>query len=514
MDVRILQSYHLPQPIGKPIAKCVAAQDWLAIKVLPQRIHIFFKESLREIWRFPADPIEISQDGLYKSSETVSGLAISFLVLTADGSIWRIPLAQRQKRNIDVDSQDPSPLRQIRKIIDEYNSLFSPPTLITVTDVHKILQQPRICALRPHNLFNRNGMLMISEDGEIGFLSLVNRLPSNQVLFRHEQRIEGDLSAYENSVNANSFNFVTQVSDDLAMVAFNSSQKFQEEILLTGYSNGLVLFQPLILDAPPPCAITALNESLQAIYTLSIKREVTDESELLLLRPLIEEKVDNAFLFVGSEGTIALMCMAPKKNDDSNVKSIAYKEYFVPAPVHSSFAFKNRLIVTVEDGNIVVINFDRDMFSEGIVTLSYHCISDQGSNDGILYALSNNGRLIRSSFKTTSEDKPSYMMSNEELKEKTKNQLNNIAELTTKQTTLEKTNQLLNSAIAARNLVIPELQRLYKKRDKAADSNPPLKVECYPVTMSTSLNGSVINRTFVKVRLTSQLGINWTHMWS
>ncbi|CAG8447078.1 5127_t:CDS:10 [Cetraspora pellucida] len=534
MDVRILQSYHLPRPIGKPIAKCVAVQDWLAIKVLPQRIHVFFKETLREIWRFPADPIEISQDGLYKSSETTSSLAVSFLVLTADGSIWRIPLAQRQKRNIDVDSQDSSPLRQIRKINDannnkslpqastfestrnisastvaEYNSLFPPPTLITVTDVHKILQQSHICALRPHNLFNRNGMLIISEDGEIGFLSLVNRIPSNQVLFRHDaQSAEGDLSAYENSENTDSSNFVTQISDDLAMVAFNSSQKFQEEILLTGYSNGLVLFQPLILDAPPPCAITALNESIQAIYTLSIKRVVTDESELFLLRPLIEKKVDNAFLFVGSEGTIALMCMAPKKNDDSNVKSIAYKEYHVPAPVHSSFAFRNRLIVAVEDGNIVIINFDRDMFSEGklvslhtipiyfpkgIVALSYHCIVGQDSSDGILYALSNDGRLIRSSFKTTSEDKPTYMMSNEELKEKIKNQLSNIAELTAKQTTLEKTNQLLNSAIAARNLVIPELQRLYKKRDKATDNNPPLKVECYPVAMSTSLNGSVIN---------------------
>ncbi|CAG8598952.1 6353_t:CDS:10, partial [Cetraspora pellucida] len=546
MDVRILQSYHLPRPIGKPIAKCVAVQDWLAIKVLPQRIHVFFKETLREIWRFPADPIEISQDGLYKSSEATSSLAVSFLVLTADGSIWRIPLAQRQKRNIDVDSQDPSPLRQIRKISDannkslpqvatfestrnisastvaEYNSVFPPPTLITVTDVHKILQQSHICALRPHNLFNRNGMLMISEDGEIGFLSLVNRIPSNQVLFRHDaQSAEGDLSGpkitchlinilyknvpYENSANTNSSNFVTQISDDLAMVAFNSSQKFQEEILLTGYSNGLVLFQPLILDAPPPCAITALNESIQAIYTLSIKRVVTDESELFLLRPLIEKKVDNAFLFVGSEGTIALMCMAPKKNDDSNVKSIAYKEYHVPAPVHSSFAFRNRLIVAVEDGNIVVINFDRDMFSEGklvslhtipiyfpkgIVTLSYHCIVGQDSSDGILYALSNDGRLIRSSFKTTSEDKPTFMMSNEELKEKIKNQLSNIAELTAKQTTLEKTNQLLNSAIAARNLVIPELQRLYKKRDKATDNNPPLKVECYPAAMSTSLNGS------------------------
>ncbi|KAF0468358.1 hypothetical protein F8M41_025816 [Gigaspora margarita] len=331
-------------------------------------------------------------------------------------------------------------------------------------------------------------------------------------------------------MNTNSSNFVTQISDDLMMVAFNSSQMLKGEILLTGYSNGLVLFQPLILDAPPPCAITSLNEPIQAIYTLSIKRETADESELPLLRPLIEEKVDNAFLFVGFKGTIALMCMAPKKkNDDSDVKSIAYKEYYVSAPVHSSFAFKNRLIVAVEDGNIVVINFDRDMFSEdklvslhtipiyfpkGIITLSYHCIAGQDSGDGILYTLSNGGRLIRSSFKTTSEDKPTYMMSNEELKEEIKKQLNNIAELTAKQTALEKTNQLLNSAIAARNLVIPELQHLYKRRDKAKDKNPPLEVECYPIAMSTSLNGSVINRTFLKVRLTSRLGINWTHMWS
>ncbi|CAG8597151.1 24586_t:CDS:10 [Dentiscutata erythropus] len=551
MDIRILQSYHLPRPLGKPITKCVATQDWLAVKVVPQRIHVFFKEALREIWRFPADPIEISQDGLY--SETTSGSAVSFLVLTADGSIWRIPLVQRQKRNYEADSQDPTPLRQIRRIsetnnnksllqtsqasqasifgparniatttVAEYNSLFSPPTLITVTDVHKILQQARICSLRPYNLFNRNGMLIISEDGEIGFLSLVNRIPSNQVLFRQDtQNTENDLSDIFLDTSNNYSAQLTKVIDDKGNIVIFDIKNYienkyfppsyyyrlKEEILLTGYSNGLVLFQPLITDAPPPCAVTSLNESIQAIYTLSIKRKVTNESELSILRPLIEEKVDNAFLFVGFKGTIALMCMAPLKND-SDVKSIAYKEYYVPAPVHSSFAFKNRLIVAVEDGNIVVINFDRDMFSEGklvslhtipiylpkgIIVLSYHCIVGQDSSDGVLYALSSDGRLIRSSFKTTSEDKPTYMMSNEELREEIKKQLNNIAELTAKQTTLEKTNQLLNSAIAARNLVIPELQRFYKRRDKAKDKNPPLEVECYPITMTTSLNGIMIN---------------------
>jgi len=76
--------------------------------------------------------------------------------------------------------------------------------------------------------------------------------------------------------------------------------------------------------------------------------------------------------------------------------------------------------------------------------------------------------------------------------------------------------QELNPAITARNEVVHELQRVYKKRETGQlDKNDsPLDVECFPITMPSSMNGSVTPRIFLRIRLTSRIGIEWSKWWS
>ncbi|CAG8630862.1 391_t:CDS:10 [Acaulospora morrowiae] len=562
MESKILSSYQLPRPTGKKILiKCVASRDWLAVKVLSNRIHVFFREILREIWNFSNDPVEILQDKLYKPLEKENQSSVNFLVLTSDGSIWRIQSqAPKKRRNFEAELEESkdSPSRQVRKIdgssgdstttqnvvhnrdySTEFHSRLLPPSIITVTEGHKVFHQKNTCAIRSCNLFNTHGIMMMCHDGEIGFLSLINQTPTNKIIFQPETLVRSDpqnpqvtclLCPYDPKKigNANDPNFgsSSRISSELAMIAFGSPN-LQQEMLLTGYSNGLICYQSLVIHAPSPGVVTALKEPIQSIYTLSLKRESVDESRIV--RTPITEKLHNAFLIVGTKCTIALMAVATKTNGDSDKKSIAYKEYYVSEPIHSSFLFKNRLILAAGTGRIIVMNFDDIVFSGdklvslytipaylpmGIVELCYHCDEDKSSNGGILYALSREGKLIRASFLMTNENKPKHLMNAAEMKNEIRIKLNRIAELSAQQDELEKINELLNGAIAARNMVIPELQRLYKRRDSAKDKSPPLKVECYPVTTSTSLAGSVVHRAYLKIRLTSNLGINWSQYWS
>lgn len=76
--------------------------------------------------------------------------------------------------------------------------------------------------------------------------------------------------------------------------------------------------------------------------------------------------------------------------------------------------------------------------------------------------------------------------------------------------------QELNPAIIARNEVVQELQRVYKKREAGQldKNNSPLNVECFPITLPCSMNGSITQRIFLRIRLTSRIGIDWSKWWS
>ncbi|CAG8438334.1 3711_t:CDS:10 [Acaulospora colombiana] len=437
METKILSSYQLPRPTGKLLIICVVSSDWVAVKVLSNRVHVFFKETLKEIWNFSEDPVEILRDGLYMSLDAQIDSSASFLVLTSDGSIWRIQSSvQKKRRSLEAGLNEniDSPLRQVRRVNEvsgenaalqplapittpsndlstELHSCLSPPSIVTVTESHK----KDICELRSSYLFNTHGIVMMCQDGEIGFLSLTNQIPTNQIIRHPEMSTRSDSQSREitcsltGNIDDSTSNSPSPISSELALIAFGAPN-LQQEMLLTGYSNGLICYQSLVTNASSPGVVTALKEPIQSIYTLSLKRELVDESRVIRRTPATE-KLHNAFLIVGAQCTIALMAAVKGSSEDSNKKSIAYKEYYVPEPIYSSFLFR-------------------------------------------------------------------HLMNRSEMESEIKVKLNKIAELSALQDEMEKTNELLNEAISARNMIIPEFQRLYKRRDSATDNkNPPLKVE-------------------------------------
>ncbi|CAG8438317.1 10140_t:CDS:10 [Diversispora eburnea] len=404
-------------------------------------------ETLKEILNFPSDPIDI----LTNKIEEESSSSVCFLVLTFDGSIWCIQSPIQRKKRINDEEKDQkgdnddcddktlqnstfnsSNLLLLSNNLPPFEtSIFSSPSIINVTNDEKIFQ-------KANNNKNYNSLSKLSISNTI-------------------------------------------ISKELASITF-------------GYSNGLIYYHPLIMNNN--------NEPIQAIYALSLKREV-DESKVI--RNVIinnNEKPCNAFLIVGTKFTVAIMTNGGGNNssgDDGDGKldddeksdenSIAYKEYYVSEPIHSSLLIKNRLILAVETGKILIMNFDNIMFSQGklvtlytipvyfprgIIRLCHYNVEDNKSCEGILYALSLEGKLIRA----------------KEMQSEVKNKLNRIAEFSTKQEELEKINE-----------------------DDINQS--PLKVECTPFILPISLTGSVVvNRAHIKIRLSSLLGINWSQYWS
>ena len=85
IELEILNTYRLPRPIGPVVAKSFKTYDWLAVRVLPKLFHIFINGSLRQIWRFPAEPVEISLEHSVQNDDF-----ISVLVATADGAVFRM----------------------------------------------------------------------------------------------------------------------------------------------------------------------------------------------------------------------------------------------------------------------------------------------------------------------------------------------------------------------------------------------------------------------------------------
>ncbi|CAI2184600.1 3233_t:CDS:10 [Funneliformis geosporum] len=475
MDANIINIYDLPRPLSNIIIKHVGInQDWMVVKIIPFKIHVFCKETLKEIWKFPFDPIDICQDFLYDSINSYStseksNVNMSFLVLTKDGSIWKIQSnVQRNKRTFDShqSNENTSPMqsRQIRKnnVFDSnysqkishlsnngYYNLFTTPPIFTAGSECLIFSKEGLCSLFPCNLFNDNGILLGKKDGEIGFLSLKDGIVSEYNLFVPIDNTE-----------------------EVYLYALSS---YDTDLLITGYSSGILSFHYFFKGNVESDIFTSLNESIQAIYTLHLKQDEETRLGSSLFRPKPKlSTVHNTLLIVG---------------------------VFCPEPS----SFLNRLVVTAGEGRIIVINFDRNMFS------------DVGSFDGILYALTVGGRLIRSQFSVTSDQTPKQMMSVEQLKEEIHKQTIIIKELTSKQVALDKLNAELNPAIIVRNEVIHELQRVHQKREtdqQLDENNLPLIVEYFPIIMPISMNGSVTQRIFLRIRLTSRIGIQWSKWWS
>ncbi|KAG9285794.1 hypothetical protein G9A89_013219 [Geosiphon pyriformis] len=484
LETRIEATFQLPRPVGSAFLKCLEGwHDWVTVRVIPNSLHIFSKGKLTEIWRFRAEPIDVSLDALQSNS---SHMGSSVLVTTGDGAIWRIQTpVQRKKRNFDSQSDEP--------LIDHQSQAF--------------LQ-------RQHETF-------VSKDNQISRVKGPKNVSEVELILRPTTQVNSS-NAYKNNASYNSCNLIS--SDFLPVISSSENVFFETDILLLGSQSGMVYFQPITENAqadPEPIAAFT-GEPVAAIYTLYIDDQPTTSSNIM-----IQEKHHNSMIMVGAYGTINLILVSRPSHDSS--PSIICKDYYVSCPVFSSVLFKNRLIIAAQDGQAMLLDFSQNVLVDGkllpinfiplelpknIIRMSCHAQPYLDPHDGLLFILLQDGRLIRVQLSLMSQEKPQALLPINELKRGIKEQLNIIAENSVNQAEIDKIQQLLNSAIISRNLVIHELQAFRKKRKVSKeDQNLPFDFDCLPITIPIS-SGTITNRTYLKVRLTSRLGIDWSQGWA
>lgn len=96
-----------------------------------------------------------------------------------------MPTQLRQTRKINEVGSTSSKFSSQNIYQPNKNSycLFVPPPVFTVGSEYLIFSKEGLCSLFPCNLFNDDGILLRTKDGEIGFLSLIDRIISENSLF-------------------------------------------------------------------------------------------------------------------------------------------------------------------------------------------------------------------------------------------------------------------------------------------------------------------------------------------
>nr|CAG8472621.1 14015_t:CDS:10 [Entrophospora candida] len=541
MEIQIKTSYRLPTPtikniFLKPFNK--KDQDYIIIiiKILPNRLHLFYKNILKEIWKFPFDIIDVtlvnsSSNHSYSNSKEVNKFdwIITCIVLDDNGNFWRVEShikREKSERTFDPLNNQSSTFTSDTTGLNLVSKRMHPIEFYEKDIIYKYTKS-NIYYLMPYDISNVHGILTRCENGEMEFLSMnddYKSLNSNSLNYSINQE-----SILKGKKPADSS--ISLINHDFASLIFGL-ENLQEEIFLTGYSDGLITFQTL---NSVPEALTTLNEPIQAIYSICLKFESTPESSILYFTRRNSDDIHNAFIIVGEEGTITLITIDSASKQDSTIASIAYKEYHVPNTVHSSFLYKvgntlssiihNRSIMSVDKGQIISLNFDQVIYkNEQFITLNPDfidfpngcvriCCLNEFDDGGILCGIFRDGRFIFGKFTFTDSN---------QLKRQIRKQLNSIAKCSSRQNEYEKLIQNLNSAQIIRNNVLNNLHKIKKKKDDIiinsnsnnGDDYHFIKVECSPIFLSSLLTSSITNKTFLKIRLKNRLGIDWSKHWS
>ncbi|CAG8505003.1 13074_t:CDS:10 [Ambispora gerdemannii] len=566
LETRIEKTFILPPLIAGNSSTVIKSveEDGLAIRVHPDSLHVFYNNSLKEVWKFPAELVDFSLDTLYSpnvvnnNNSNMNNKQKYILVSTADGSVWRIQTpVQRNKRRFDTDAKS-------NNLNDNHTNssrtLFSPPIITNVRSEHQIYKKASliffiypigICKIHPIILADVSGLLICCLNGELVFISTINQLPNNQVLYRphkpinQEEKLTLTISnnSYDysltlyllrpllargngNYLNQDYQNFITlDVFNELLCSgdAYHPMITDQTDILITGTSKGWVSYQPLVFDTPDPIPFASMDEPMNAIYTLHINHENTSASN-----SNVNVIAHNAMILVGAQGTIKLLFV--KENDLNSQEKVLFREYYVPGPVYSSTLYMNRLTLAVKDGRTMYLDFSYHVIIDGKLApinsksidipknMLDLCYSRNSNDNGRLFAISKDGKLIRNTLTIENEQvpqkNPHFKLSTSEIRNALKKQIESISECSAKQRDLEIIQKELNSAIMTRNLDICELRLLRKNRAKNLNNKKNLFVcDCHPMTISTSLTGSVVQRTYLKVKLLSRLAINWNQEW-
>nr|CAG8576410.1 7385_t:CDS:10 [Entrophospora candida] len=300
--------------------------------------------------------------------------------------------------------------------------------------------------LIPCDISNVHGILTRCENGEMEFLSMNDDYKSLNSNSLNCSISQGSILKGKKPTDSS----ISLINHDFASLIFGL-ENLQEEIFLTGYSDGLITFQTL---NSVPEALTTLNEPIQAIYSICLKFESTPESK----------------------DTITLITIDSASKQDSTIASIAYKEYHVPNTVHSSFLYKNRSIMSVDKGQIISLNFDQVIYkNEQFITLNPDfidfpngcvriCCLNEFGDGGILGGIFQDGRFIFGKFTFTDSNINFQNLSSNQLKRQIRKQLNSIAKCSSRQNEYEKLIQNLNSAQIIRNNVLNNLHKIKKKK--------------------------------------------------
>ncbi|CAG8523461.1 9245_t:CDS:2 [Ambispora leptoticha] len=395
-------------------------EDWLAIGVHPDSLHVFYNDSLKEVWKFSAELVDVSLDTLY--SPNVMNLKNNqkyVLVSTVDGSLWRIQTpAQRNKRSFGTDENS-------NKLNNHINSssrtLFSPPIVTNVRDEHRIYKKASF------HLPDVVGLLICCQNGELLFTSTIDKSPSNQ--------------DYPKFITLNIFKELLCSGG-----AYPPMNTDQTDILITGTSKGWVSYQPLVLDTPEPIPFTSMNEPINAIYTLHINHENASNGNLI---------AHNAMILVGTQGTIRLSFV--KENDSNSLEKVLVREYYVPDPVYSSNLYMDRLILIVKDGRAMYLDFSHHVIVDGKLApinsksidlpknILGLCCSTNSNGSGKLFAITKDGRLIRNNLTVENEQNPHFKLSTLDIRNELRKQIESISKCSAEQRELEIVQNVLNN---------------------------------------------------------------------
>ncbi|CAH1764910.1 1938_t:CDS:10 [Entrophospora sp. SA101] len=540
MEIQIKTSYRLPTPTIKNIFLKpfnIKDQDYIIIiiKILPNRLHLFYKNILKEIWKFPFDIIDValvnsSSNHSYSNSKEVNKFdwIITCIVLDDNGNFWRVEShikGEKSETTFDPLNNQSSTFTSDTTGLNPVTKRMHPIEFYEKDIIYKYTKS-NIYYLMPYDISNVHGILTRCENGEMEFLSMnddYKSLNSNSLNYSINQESVKDQKFKSDSS-------ISLINHDFASLIFGL-ENLQEEIFLTGYSDGLITFQT---PNSVPEALTTLNEPIQAIYSICLKFESTPESSILYFTRRNSDDIHNAFIIVGEEGTITLITIDSASKQDSTIASIAYKEYHVPNTVHSSFLYKNRLIMSVDKGQLISLNFDQVIYkNEQFITLNPDfidfpngcvriCCLNEFDDGGILCGIFQDGRFIFGKFTFTDSNINFQNLSSNQLKRQIRKQLNSIAKCSSRQNEYEKFIQNLNSAQIIRNNVLNNLHKIKKKKDDVivnsnrnnGDDYHFIKVECSPIFLSSLLTSSITNKTFLKIRLKNRLGIDWSKHWS
>ncbi|RUS26368.1 hypothetical protein BC938DRAFT_470862, partial [Jimgerdemannia flammicorona] len=325
----------------------------------------------------------------------------------------------------------------------------------------------------------------------------------------------------------------------------------RSHVLITGTDTGAVHFQRIVEGLRGEAELaTTLPEPIYAIYTTRIRFEASPRHQLAVAflgldagGNRADEKADhNALLVVGQLGTLAVFATKPPDADASRTgtpeQGIAYKEYHLASRTHASAMVGSVLLLSVQDGQVVVVPLEGEAFAAGLPTM-LHTRSlpslksivglaggrrsdrdgtreDEGGGE-LAYAISRGGRVSKIEVVKSVDVHPFLPRDRTAatLQAAIKDTLGEIAQCSEAQERISRAHESINVSLVRTNEILHNLQRLRTtgRRPVGEVQDSLFRCELRPVVMPPSMARAVPHRAFVRIRVWSKLGVAWEKGW-